>query len=50
MPAYGKQLERMVKRDIAEAAAEEALKPKSTTDATPHLYPFEKVEDDELPF
>lgn len=50
MPAYGKQFERMVMRDVAQAAAEEALKPKSTTDDAPHPYPFEKVEDDELPF
>jgi len=50
MPAYGKQLVRMILRDIAEADAEEALKPKSTTDAVPPLYGFEVVEDDELPF
>ena len=50
MPAYGKQFERMVKRDIAEAAAAEAAKPKSTTDSTPRLYPFEQIEDEELPF
>ncbi len=50
MPSYGKQFERDIRKSMAEAAAEEALKPKSTTDATPHFYPFEKVEDDKLPF
>lgn len=50
MPAYGKAWDRMVMRDVAQAASEEALKPKSTTESTPHLYPFEQIDDDELPF
>ena len=50
LPAYGKQLERMILKDVAEHAAAEALKPKSTTVAVPLIYPFEKAGDDEIPF
>jgi hypothetical protein len=55
MPTYGKKFEREIRKSMAEAAAEETLKPKSTTDTVVDAHsldfndPF-SPDDDGIPF